>query len=180
MSSRDDGDVGMESEGEGEDHAGGMGGIVAKGMYGASEARATMRYREHARRRKRAMTRATKERLGRRVVSIEGHGSSYAKAVACSKVRWTEDDLAHRGGRGHAPATIGIGSSVDDSPLPSSRGGRMEQRPRRWLEMDLGECSIELMSGEIPTEIGIAGMGGNGERGKRLLAFRSLEVALMN
>ncbi|KAL3768259.1 hypothetical protein ACHAW5_000012 [Stephanodiscus triporus] len=142
-------------------------------LYGASEARASFRSQERSRRRKRAMSRATKERLGRRIVSIKEHSASYAKAAACSKVRWTEDDFAHL-----RRENTESGPSCADSTLPPQ--GERSERPRRWLEMDLGECTIEMVDGEERMKPGRVGGGENGERSKRFLAFRSLEVALIN
>ena len=150
-------------------------GTTTTALYGVSEARASFRSQERARRRKRAMARATRERLGRRIESINEHRASYAKAVACSKVRWTEDDVAHPG-----METMDGETRSADSTLPPRRGDRSGQRPRKWLEMDLGECTIELVDGEERAGPVEDGGGGNGEGAKRFLAFRSLEVALMN
>lgn len=145
-------------------------------MYGATVARASLRTQERTRRQKRAMTRATKERLGRRIVSINEHSVPYAKAASCSKVRWTEDDDT-RMGRESTPEGSSIHRSVE-SPLPPPRGTRA---PRRWLDMDLGECTIELLvDGKEGTEPCDDVGGGNSERTKQIVAFRSLEVGLMN
>jgi hypothetical protein len=76
--------------------------------------------------------------------------------VSCSKVRWTEDD------------------DDDDTHINARQG------PRKWLEMDLGECSIELIDDKELLEPNDKAQSENDEKVKRILSFRSLEVALMH
>lgn len=138
----------------------GMRKIVAAAttMYGTSMTRASLKSQNRNRRQKRAMVRATKERLGRRIVSVNEHKAAYAKAVSCSKVRWTEDD--------------------DDTPFTSRQG---TAGPQKWLEMDLGECTIELIDdNELIEPNNDARNSENDKKVKRLVSFRSLEVALMH
>lgn len=133
--------------------------VVAATMYGTSMTRASLKSQDRNRRQKRAMVRATKERLGRRIVSINEHKAAYAKAVSCSKVRWTEEE-------------------DDDTPFTSRQS---TTGPQKWLEMDLGECTIELIDDkELIEPNNDARNSENDEKVKRLLSFRSLEVALMH
>ena len=128
--------------------------VVVATMFGTSMTRASLKSQNRNRRQKRAMVRATKERLGRRIVSINEHKAAYAKAVSCSKIRWTEDDDTHINAR---------------------------QGPRKWLEMDLGECTIELIDDKGLLEPNDkARESENDQKVKRILSFRSLEVALMH
>lgn len=129
--------------------------VVVATMFGTSMTRASLKSQNRNRRQKRAMVRATKERLGRRIVSINEHKAAYAKAVSCSKIRWTEDD--------------------DDTHINARQG------PRKWLEMDLGECTIELIDDKGLLEPNDkARESDNDQKVKRILSFRSLEVALMH
>jgi hypothetical protein len=116
--------------------------------------RASLKSQNNKRRQNRAMVRATKERLGRRIVSVNGLKAAYSKAVSCSKVRWTDDD--------------------DDTHINARQG------PRKWLEMDLGECTIELIDDKELLESNDKARSENDEKVKRILSFRSLEVALMH
>ena len=102
------------------------------------------------RRQKRALTRATKERLGRRTVCLSEHRSQHEMFVKCSKVKWTEHGKSAGEKEGQTEAS---------------------SRQRKWLEMDLGECTIEVADEHIEKT-------DKSEQGKKILAFRSLELAL--
>mmetsp|Transcript_37796 Transcript_37796/g.69441 ORF Transcript_37796/g.69441 Transcript_37796/m.69441 type:complete len:187 (+) Transcript_37796:175-735(+) len=64
-------------------------------FYGASAARASFHSQQLIRQQKRVLSRATKERLGRRAISMAAHKAEYSKVVKCSKVKWTEGDEKH-------------------------------------------------------------------------------------
>jgi hypothetical protein len=132
-------------------------------IYGAAAARAASRARDHDKRRRRAVARARKERLGRRTVPDQSSVSGYSAALNCSKVEWTEDAEPRRG-RERATER---GAEAREEPA---------ERRGRWLELDLGECTMEVTEEE--PEGGRGGGAPEGAGTKRLLAFRSLEVAL--
>ena len=143
-------------------------------IYGVSEARAAYQSQQLLREKKRSLTRATKERLGRRTISTAAeYKAGYAKVVVkCSKVEWTEDDEVVSG---KEDDIIG-GNGVVDSSLPDQQS---VQQQRKWLDMDLGECTIELT--EDGEHVNGTGKQLNEEpnvKTKRFLAFRSLELAL--
>eukprot|EP00571_Detonula_confervacea_P008583 CAMPEP_0172316944 /NCGR_PEP_ID=MMETSP1058-20130122/30087_1 /TAXON_ID=83371 /ORGANISM="Detonula confervacea, Strain CCMP 353" /LENGTH=671 /DNA_ID=CAMNT_0013031383 /DNA_START=228 /DNA_END=2243 /DNA_ORIENTATION=- len=146
-------------------------------IYGASGARASDQSQQLVKLQKRATARATKERLGKRTLSIAEHKAEYSKMVKCSKVRWTEDDDRVHCGK----EILESGSmSLTDSSSPPLLGKceqSDQQQERKWLEMDLGECMIELVDDKEQTEQG-EGRSEKGEKSKRFLAFRSLELAL--
>jgi len=113
------------------------------------------------RRQKRALTRATKERLGRRTMCLSEHRAQHEMFVKCSKVKWTEHDKTD--------------SEKEDQTVAASSSLPCEydeaNRQRKWLEMDLGECTIEVADEHT-------GKTDKSAQGKKILAFRSLELAL--
>lgn len=138
-------------------------------IYGASEARASFQSQQLLALQKKALKRATKERLGRRTISTNGIMGEYAKAF-CSKVKWTED--VTRVGKEDFTARGAL--AADSSLLQNEASGQQE---RNWLEMDLGECMVELDDDNEQTDAG-KGDGKQNEKTKRFLSFRSLELAL--
>ena len=68
-----------------------------------------------------------------------------------------------------------MSGSVEDLLLPQEDNDEYNGRQRKWLEMDLGKCMVELVDDSVGTEN--AG-GGSKEREmtKRFVSFWSLEV----
>ena len=154
------------------------GAMKEDGIYGASDAIGSYQSQQRTRRKNRALTRATKERLGRRTVSVQEHRSQYAMMVKCTKVRWTEDNDTANVGRKDGTENTSDMDSVAGVLLLSHQS---RQEKEKYLEMDLGECTIELLIDDhTQTDQGKAS-GDNqreSEKKKQFLAFRSLELAL--
>lgn len=99
---------------------------------------------------KRASTRSVKERLGRRTISVAEYRAENAPYATCSKVRWTEEQKTnHRNDGTH-----------------------------KWLEMDIGECMIEVVDDGEQTASESAENTVNEKKEKFFLGFRSLEMAI--
>ena len=98
--------------------------------------------------------------------------------VKCTKVRWTEDNDTANVGRKDGTENTSDMNSVAGVLLLSHQS---RQEKEKYLEMDLGECTIELLIDDhTQTDQGKAS-GANqreSEKKKQFLAFRSLELAL--
>ena len=134
-------------------------------IFGASEAQSVFQSERFKQLQKRASTRALKERLGRRIVPNAEYRAENAQHATCSKVRWTEEgEITHHQGENRSEER-----TTDQWEHSESRN--------KWLEMDLGECMMEVVDDTEQTTLESAGNIDNEEK-KVLLGFRSLEMAL--
>jgi len=85
---------------------------------------------------------------------LSEHRAQHEMFVKCSKVKWTEHDKTD--------------SEKEDQTVQASQSGRQ----RKWLEIDLGECTIEVADEHAENTKGEQG------KNKKILVFRSLELAL--
>lgn len=133
-----------------------------------------------ARRKKRVLSQASRERLGRRKVSSFDCKSQYAEAIKCSKVKWTEEDdnTVQTGGKKESPELLGT-SLLKDSPTFLLQCEE-SVRQRKWLDLDIGECAIEVVDDQEHTGQGKTKDDEQNEikEKKKFLAFRGLELAL--
>ena len=120
-------------------------------LFGATEAQSLFQSQQQHQFQQRALGRAIKERLGRRVVSNAEHRAEYTQLATCSKVRWTEEGNDER---------------THHHLLEQS------QASHKWIDMDLGECMIEVVDDKTELE------SVETKKNKVLLGFRSLEMAL--
>ena len=135
-------------------------------IFGASAAQSVFQSERRKQLQKRASTRALKERLGRRVVPNAEYRAENAQHATCSKVRWTEEgEITHR----HHGENRSEECTADQWEHSESRN--------KWLEMDIGECMMEVVDDTEQTTLGSAGNIDNAAK-KVLLGFRSLEMAL--
>ncbi|KAL7484426.1 hypothetical protein ACHAW6_010066 [Cyclotella cf. meneghiniana] len=121
---------------------------------------------------KRTLRRAIKERIAPRSLILSDMKSEYADGLGKnnrSRAKWTEGCQEIDGRRES-------NQHIDESPveeIPTQQVATSTTPSELWLEMDLGECTIEILDdnheGEAQTE---------GTPKKRMLAFRSLELAL--
>jgi len=144
-------------------------------IYGASEAHSTLQTQQIRRRQKRALFQATKERLGYRTKHKHAHRAEYAKIAKFSKVQWTQGEISKKGCDGNRKNSTGAGSEDLSCEPPS------EESKSNWLEMDLGECMLEVTNDDFQQ----SQSGGEECKKvegqpptKRFMAFRSLELAL--
>lgn len=136
---------------------------------GASETRASFKSQQLNRMKKKAMRRAEKERFGRRApVMGEKSAEYYGFGTAAGKVRLTEED--------QGLTTI----TKRDAPISNMMSVQIQDEPerQRWLDFDLGECFLE----EIDEDSNQSERKGSAQdkTKKRFLAFRSLEMAIMD
>ena len=123
---------------------------------------------------KRALRRAIKERTAPRTISDTSMRSEYVDKSNKSKTKWTEyrkeDDIEST----DEVQMTDFGSNREDVVQPHRLAGSpTEQQPNLWLEMDLGQCTVELASENHDTDE-TADEAGT----KRILSFRSLELAM--
>jgi hypothetical protein len=126
-------------------------------LFGATEAQSLFQSQQQHQLQKRALERAIKERLGRRIVSNAEHRAEYTQHATCSKVRWTED--------------------LEGNDERNRQLMEQSDALHKWLEMDLGECMIEVVNTEQTTLDGVERTDDEMKK-KCLLGFRSLEIAL--
>jgi hypothetical protein len=108
--------------------------------------------------RKCTQQKAAKERAGTRIFEKKGGTNEETEGKAnASKTKWTNDCIVNDG------TSSELLNGEDDLAT--------HQELRRWLEMDLGECAIEMPNSN-------AEEGNSDTPLKRILAFRSLELAL--
>ncbi|KAL9186313.1 hypothetical protein ACHAXT_005551 [Thalassiosira profunda] len=137
-------------------------------IYGASEALASFQSQRLKRQRKNTLARAARERMGRRTLAANELKSEYANATSYGKVKWSED-----GGRGANKVR------ESDALVGSTQHAQLvEHQQQKWLEMDLGECTIELADDREQPEPEVGGSAKAEKKEKRFYAFRSLELAL--
>lgn len=101
-------------------------------------------------RRKKAFQKAKRQRLGN---SLEMNAKQELSSPF-SKIKWA-----------YAPSSKQVGGPVEQEQV--SRNNNIEQ----WMEMDLGECMITVITPSTGTNFSI-------EHSKKMLAFRSLEISL--
>ncbi len=127
-------------------------------LLGASETRASFKSQQLDRLKKKALRRAEKERLGRRVPVLgERNADYYGFGGISGKVKFTENDPSQSNANRETPTGDRLSLQIHDEP-----------ERQRLLEFDLGECLLEEEDEESSA----------GEKNTRFLAFRSLEVAI--
>ena len=135
-------------------------------IYGAAEAQTSFQSQKLARLQKQTTRRAIKERTGRRVMVVTDQSLETKGVGTKTKARWTESTV-------QTTATSGTKSTNDalSTALSTVQHYQYESEQReQWLELDLGECILELTA-DRDTDSAT-------NQSKKLLAFRSLEVAL--
>ncbi len=142
---------------------------LEESFLGASETRASFKSQQLDRMKKKAMRKAEKERLGRRApVMGEKNADYYGFGTAVGKVRLTEeeDQSLSTNTKREAPTGTVLSLQIHDEP-----------ERQRWLEFDLGECFLEEVEEDSNQSEGTSSVQ---EKTKRFLAFRSLEIAIMD
>ncbi|KAL3799344.1 hypothetical protein ACHAWO_008455 [Cyclotella atomus] len=111
---------------------------------------------------KRTLRKAAKERAGTRTFEKKGDINEETEGKTnTSKAKWTEDCTDNN----ETSSTLQLHDKADqDDPA-------VQQELRHWLELDLGECAVEMPCSN-------AEEGNSDMQSKRILAFRSLELAL--
>ncbi len=136
-------------------------------IYGVSEAQSVFQSQHQQQLHKRALARAVKERIGPRTISNAEYRAEYTQIATCSKVRRTEEEeITHDG---------------DEERTSTARQWDQSDGLHRWLEMDIGECMIEVVDDDEQTTLESVEnkMTVNNETKKKFfLGFRSLEMAL--
>ncbi len=123
---------------------------------GASATRASFRSHQLNRTKTKATRKAEKERCGRRALVMGEKNANYNSSGMASKVKWTTEV--------QSPCS-------SNNPRESPNGELLnlqiadEPEQQRWLECDLGECALEEVKDQKTKQ-------------KRILAFRSLELAI--
>lgn len=135
---------------------------------GASETRASFKSQQLNRMKKKSMRRAEKERLGSRApVMGEKNADYYGFGTVSGKVKLTEGDQSlSTNTKREAPTGNMLSVQIHDEP-----------ERQRWLEFDLGECFLEEVEEDSNYSEGTSSAQ---ENKKRVLAFRSLEMAIMD
>jgi len=129
---------------------------------GASATRASFRSHQLNRTKTKATRKAEKERFGRRAPVMGEKNANYNSSGMASKVKWTTEVQSTR---------------LSNNPRESPNGELLnlqiadEPEQQRWLECDLGECILEEMKEDDLCST-------KKMKQKRILAFRSLELAI--
>ncbi|KAL7464819.1 hypothetical protein ACHAXS_005145 [Conticribra weissflogii] len=156
-------------------------------IYGAAEALSEHEAEQLRRRKASALRKATKERIGYRVPKLPEDKAENGYGVS-SKVVWTRGS-AHEQKHGSGS---GVGGSSSRCSAFSKGSGRPdhflgEEEKQMWLELDLGECVVETTLDNVhDNDYDNSGNDANynkkgpGKKRKRMMAFRSLEIALKN
>eukprot|EP00984_Skeletonema_dohrnii_P024185 scaffold13289_cov82-Skeletonema_dohrnii-CCMP3373.AAC.2 len=136
-------------------------------LLGASETRASFKSQQLDRMKKKAMRKAEKERLGRRAPVLgEKNADYYGFGAVAGKVKLTEEDRVSTNAKREAPSGNSLSLQIHDEP-----------ERQRWLEFDLGECVLEEIDEDSNNSDGADSAQ---DKKKRFLAFRSLEMAIMD
>ena len=137
---------------------------------GASATRASFRSHQLNRTKTKATRKAEKERFGRRAVVMGEKNANYNSSGMASKVKWTTE--------AQSPC-------FSNNPRESRNGKLLhlqisdEPDQQRWLECDLGECVLEeVKEDDSNRSEGPANSSVQKTKQKRILAFRSLELAI--
>jgi hypothetical protein len=129
---------------------------------GASATRASFRSHQLNRTKTKATRKAEKERFGRRAPVMGEKNANYNSSGMASKVKWTTEVQS---------------PCLSNNPRESPNGELLnlqiadEPEQQRWLECDLGECILEEVKEDDLCSA-------KKTKQKRILAFRSLELAI--
>ena len=137
---------------------------------GASATRASFRSHQLNRTKAKAMRKAEKERFGRRAVVMGEKNANYNSSGMASKVKWTTE--------AQSPC---LSNNLRESPKGELLHLQISDEPeqQRWLECDLGECVLEeVKEDDSNRSEGQANSSAQKTKQKRILAFRSLELAI--
>ncbi|KAL3803149.1 hypothetical protein HJC23_003424 [Cyclotella cryptica] len=149
-----------------------LGRVAEETMYGVAETQKTYQSHRLLKLQKRTLRRAIKERTAPRSLILSDMKSEYNDGMGKknkSKVKWTESCQENDIGR-ETKQQIEENTSEE---IPTQQLETTSSPSELWLEMDLGQCTIEITDDndneETQTE---------NTQTKRMLAFRSLELAL--
>ena len=137
---------------------------------GASATRASFRSHQLNRTKTKATRKAEKERFGRRAVVMGEKNANYNSSGMASKVKWTTE--------AQSPC---LSNNLRESPKGELLHLQISDEPekQRWLECDLGECVLEeVKEDDSNRSEGQANSSAQKTKQKRILAFRSLELAI--